>query len=58
MYCFSKKISNASILAFRVNFFKTFGFQKLDIVNYTNSEESAFKKIIFSNAIELNKRLA
>jgi predicted nucleotidyltransferase len=37
----------------RVEFYKKFGWQKLDIVNFTYKDESVFKQIIQTNSIEL-----
>ena len=37
----------------RVDFYKKFGWQKLDLVNFTFTDESAFQQLIQTNAIEL-----
>jgi len=37
----------------RVEFFKKFGWQKLDLVNFSFDDQSAFKKLIQSNAVRL-----
>jgi uncharacterized protein len=37
----------------RIEFFKKYGWQKLDLVNFTNDDNSVFKRIIQTNAIEL-----
>jgi len=37
----------------RIDFFKKFGWQKLDLVNFTYEDNSVFKRIIQTNAIEL-----
>ncbi|MDD4969945.1 MAG: nucleotidyltransferase domain-containing protein [Paludibacter sp.] len=37
----------------RIEFFKKFGWQKLDLVNFTYEDNSVFKQIIQTNAIEL-----
>lgn len=37
----------------RVEFYKNFGWQKVDIVNFKTSDESVFKQLIQKNAIEL-----
>lgn len=37
----------------RIEFFKTFGWQKVDIVNFTYDDNSVFKKIIQTTAIQL-----
>ena len=37
----------------RIEFFKKFGWQKLDLVNFTKDDNSVFKRIIQTTAIEL-----
>jgi len=37
----------------RIEFIKKFGWRKLDLVNYTHSEESVFRLIIENNCIQL-----
>jgi predicted nucleotidyltransferase len=37
----------------RVEFYKKFGWQKLDLVNFTFNDESTFRQLIQTNAIEL-----
>jgi predicted nucleotidyltransferase len=37
----------------RIEFFKKFGWQKIDLVNFTYDENSVFKKNIQTDAIEL-----
>jgi len=37
----------------RVDFYKEFGWQKLDLVNFTFSDTSIFRQLIQPNAIEL-----
>jgi predicted nucleotidyltransferase len=37
----------------RVDFYKEFGWQKLDLVNFTFSDTSIFRQLIQTNAIEL-----
>lgn len=49
-----KKIPKDDLRKFRINFYKTFGWQKIDLVNYTFVEESTFKKIALENAILMN----
>lgn len=49
----SKNIDYRALTKFRISFFKEFGIQKLDIVNYTLDEENSFKSIALENAIEL-----
>ena len=36
----------------RIEFFKKFGWQRLDMVNFTKDDNSVFKRIIQTNAIE------
>ena len=49
-----KKIPLDDLRKFRVNFYKKFGWQKIDLVNYTFVEENTFKKIALDNAILIN----
>ena len=39
--------------AIRVEFYKRFGWQKIDIVNFTHDDQSLFRQLIKPNAIEL-----
>ena len=39
--------------AIRVEFFKKFGWQKIDIVNFTFDDQTTFRQLIHTNAIEL-----
>jgi uncharacterized protein len=48
-----EKIPEKLIWESRIDFFKTFGFQKLDIINYTINNNCIFKQIILSEAIKL-----
>jgi predicted nucleotidyltransferase len=45
-----KKIDAKKIRNFRVSFYKTFGWQKLDLVNFTKTEDSTFKQLIVNDA--------
>lgn len=45
-------IDKRFIRTLRVEFFKKFGWQKIDLVNFTYSDSSAFKQLIESEAIE------
>ena len=45
-----KKIDNRQLRLFRVDFYKKFGWQKLDLVNFTRSDNSTFKKLILGKA--------
>ncbi len=44
------KIDNKKLRGFRVNFYKKFGWQKIDLVNFTKAEDSTFKKLILTEA--------
>ena len=44
------KIDQRLIRKFRVNFYKQFGWQKIDLVNFTKDEDSTFKELILSTA--------
>jgi predicted nucleotidyltransferase len=46
-------IDKRTIRAIRLEFFKSFGWQKIDLVNFTYDDDSVFKKLIQINAIEL-----
>jgi len=48
-----KKIDPSKIREFRVSFFKQFGWQKLDIVNFTRDENPPFRQIINEQAVLL-----
>jgi len=37
----------------RIEFYKKFGWQKIDLVNFTYDDNSVFKRLIQTNAIEL-----
>jgi predicted nucleotidyltransferase len=46
-------VNRAIIRSIRIEFYKRLGWQKLDLVNFTENDQSVFKQIIQSNAIEL-----
>lgn len=46
-------IDKKIIRKIRIDFFKKFGWQKLDIVNFKFNEKTTFKEIIEKTAIEL-----
>jgi predicted nucleotidyltransferase len=48
-----EKIPGKLISKSRIDFFKTFGFQKLDMINYTTNNNSIFRQIFLSEAIKL-----
>lgn len=45
-----QKIDAKTIRSFRINFYKRFGWQKIDIVNFTKTEKATFKKLILTEA--------
>ena len=47
------KVPQSRLRALRVAFFKEFGWQKLDIVNFCFSEEAPFKQIALQQAVRL-----
>ncbi len=49
----SKKIPRHKIRSFKIAFYKKFGWQKIDIVNFTHNEENAFKSIACEQAVPL-----
>ena len=50
----SKNPMNRILLrSIRIEFYKRFGWQKLDLINFTENDQSVFRQIIQSNAIEL-----
>jgi len=46
-------VDKKTIRSIRIEFFKKIGWQKLDLVNFTENDQSVFKQIIQSYAIEL-----
>lgn len=46
-------VDRSIMRSIRVEFYKQFGWQKLDLVNFTENDQSVFKQIIQSNTIEL-----
>jgi len=48
-----KKIDLDKILLLKINFYKQFGEQKLDIINFTYNENNSFKDYILDSAILL-----
>ena len=47
------KVPQSRLRALRIAFFKEFGWQKLDIVNFCFSEEVPFKQIALQQAVRL-----
>lgn len=48
-----EKISGNKIREFKTRFYKKFGWQKIDVVNFTFQEKDPFKEIALINGIEL-----
>ncbi len=48
-----EKLHASKIRAFRIAFIKRFGWQKLDIVNYTTDENPPFRQLISDTSILL-----
>lgn len=46
-------IDKKRIRAIRIEFYKRFGWQKIDLVNFTYNDSSVFKQLIQSEAIKL-----
>lgn len=46
-------IEKRIIRSIRIDFYQKFGWQKIDLVNFTFTDESVFKQLILTNAIEL-----
>ncbi|MHB1688926.1 MAG: nucleotidyltransferase family protein [Ignavibacteriaceae bacterium] len=49
----NEKLSFSDLSKMRINFYKSFGEQKIDLINYTYLEEAPFKNIALSQAVEL-----
>ncbi len=49
----NEPINKTIFRAIRMEFYKQFGWQKIDLINFTFSDNSAFKQLIITNAIEL-----
>lgn len=47
------RIEKRQLRSIRVDFFKKFGWQKLDMVAFTRDDPSVFKKLIQSDAVKL-----
>jgi predicted nucleotidyltransferase len=46
-------LSKQSMRTIRIDFYKQFGWQKLDVVNYTYQESHPFKSLILEDAEQL-----
>jgi len=45
-----ERIDKKQLRIFRREFYKRFGWQKIDLVNFTHTDQSAFKQLIMSEA--------
>jgi len=48
-----KPVDKKLLRPISIEFYKKFGWQKIDLVNFTYEDNSVFKRIIQTNAIEL-----
>lgn len=48
-----EKVPNKTMREFRIKFFKNFGWQKIDIINFRFNDDDVFKKIALSTGIKL-----
>ncbi|MCK4923044.1 MAG: nucleotidyltransferase domain-containing protein [Bacteroidales bacterium] len=48
-----EKIEYKNLRRFRVGFYKKFGWQKIDLVNFTHDDNATFKQLVLQNAILL-----
>ena len=46
-------IERSMLRSIRIDFYQKFGWQKIDLVNFTFVDNSVFKQLILSNVIEL-----
>lgn len=53
LFLSDKKIENRQFQKFRIEFYKKFGWQKIDLVTFTHNDDSAFKNMILQNAQRL-----
>lgn len=45
-----EKIESKKLRLFRIGFYKRFGWQKIDLVNFTKKDNSTFKKLALTSA--------
>ena len=45
-----EKIDNKKLRAFRLDFYKECGWQKIDLVNFTTNDDTTFKRLILTEA--------
>ena len=48
-----KKLSFSELSGMRISFYKLFGEQKIDLINFTYTEKTPFKEIALNQAVEL-----
>ena len=48
-----ERIPSKFLRKIRIEFYKKFGIQKLDLINFTFDEENSFKNLILDEAVEL-----
>lgn len=48
-----KPIDKKIVRSIRIEFYKKFGWQKIDLVHFTDSDQSVFKRLIQTNCIAL-----
>jgi predicted nucleotidyltransferase len=48
-----QKIGQKKLRRFRVDFYRRFGWQKIDLINFTKEEPSTFKKLIEKEAVPI-----
>jgi predicted nucleotidyltransferase len=51
----NKKIESSKLRKFRIDFYKIFGWRKIDLVNFTRASQDVFKMIALSDAVLLRK---
>lgn len=49
----NEKLGFSSLSQMRINFYKNFGEQKIDLINFTYQDNDPFKDIALSQALEL-----
>ncbi len=49
----AKPTEKSVLRKIRIDFIKKFGWRKLDLVNFTRSDESIFRQLIESNCVQL-----
>jgi len=50
-----KKIDSSKLRQFRVDFYKHFGWRKIDLINFTRASQDTFKMIALSDGVLLRK---